>query len=191
MDINDIKKYITDNKDNEDVKSFVSGLYSVQGIEDFITNNSDGKRWLDSTKDKHFAKALETWKQNNLQKIIDDKVAELNPNETPEKKQLRELQSKIESMERDKNRESLKNKALTYATGKKLPISDIIDMFVGADENSTIKNIDKVSEIFNTGVQSAVEERLKTNSYIPPQQHTGNVSHADLHSALTEQYQGK
>ena len=188
MDINEIKEYLENNKDSEDVKSFMQGLYSVDGVTNFLTNNPEGKSWLDSTKDKHFAKALETWKQNNLQGIIDDKIAELNPNETPEKKQLRELQAKIESMERDKNRETLKNKALTYATDKKLPISDIIDMFVGSDENSTIKNIDKVSEIFSTGVQSAVEERLKTNSYIPPQQQTGNVSHADLRSALQDEY---
>lgn len=32
------------------------------------------KKWFDSVKDKHFNKALETWKSNNLTKLIDDEV---------------------------------------------------------------------------------------------------------------------
>ncbi len=43
-------------------------------MQTFFTQNEDGKRWLDSERDKHLNKGLDTWKANNLQKEIDKKI---------------------------------------------------------------------------------------------------------------------
>ena len=51
------------------------------------------KSYLDSVKDKHFDKALETWKSNNLQTIINDEVLKATgKKKTPEQLKIEELE---------------------------------------------------------------------------------------------------
>lgn len=169
MDLNAVKEFIEQNKDNDEVKAYLQGFkqLSVEEVQKFITENTDAKKWFDSEKDKHFSKGLETWKTNNLQKLIDEAVRKANPEETPEQKQLRELQEKINKMEAEKTYEALKNKALTVATEKKIPVS-IVDLFIGEDEESTLSNLVKFEEAMKPYIQEVVEERLKSGAYVPP-----------------------
>lgn len=188
MTIEELKKYVDENKENEELKTYLQGLLNVEGVQEFLGRNEDGKKWLDSEKDKHLAKGLDTWKSNNLQKEIDKKIQELYPDETPEQKQLRELNAKIENMEKEKQREVLKNKALTIASEKKLPINNLVDLFIAEDEESTISNLGKFEEIFGESLKSAVEERLKGSGYTPPSGAGGDNKPKDLNDALKNYY---
>ena len=188
MTIEEVKKFMEENKTNEELKSYLQGLIGVEGVQKFLSENEDGKRFLDSERDKHLSKGLDTWKSNNLQKEIDKKILKLYPEETPEKKQLRELNVKIEKMESEKQREVLKNKALTIAAEKKLPINKIVDLLIANDEESTVSNIGRFEEIFGASVQSAVEERLKSNGYTPPNNVGGTAQPKDLNDALKNYY---
>ena len=189
MTFEEVKKYMDENKTSDEVKAYLQGLMSVEGVQKFLSENEEGRRWFDSEKDKHLEKGLKTWKDNNLQKEIDKKIKELYPEESEEKKQLRELTAKIERMELEKQREILKNKALTIASEKKLPINKIADLFIAEDEEATVANISKFEEIFNSSVQSAVEERLKSNGYNPPQNNSSrNNQPKSLNEALKQYY---
>ena len=53
------------------------------------------------------------------------------------------MTAKIERMELEKQREILKNKALTIASEKKLPINKIADLFIAEDEEATVANISR------------------------------------------------
>lgn len=191
MTFEEIKKYLEENKTSDEVKAYLQGLVSVEGVQTFLTQNEDGKRWLDSERDKHLNKGLDTWKANNLQKEIDKKIKELYPEETEEKKQLRELNAKIEKMESEKQKEVLKNKALTIAADKKLPINKVIDLVLGNDEDSTVANIGRFEEIFSSSVQSAVEERLKSTGYTPPNNNGAGAKSNNLNDALKNYYADK
>lgn len=187
MTLDEVKQYINENKNTEETKAYLQGLITVEGVQSFM-ETQDGKSWLDSVKDKHLQKGLETWKANNLQKEIDKKITDLYPEEFEEKKQLRELNSKIEKMEQEKQHEILKNKALTVAAEKKLPITNIVDLLLGKDEESTIENIGRLETVFGDSVQSAVEERLKSNSYVPPQSKEQEPKVKNLGDALKNYY---
>jgi hypothetical protein len=191
MTFEEVKKYMEENKGSDEVKAYLQGLATVEGMQNFFTQNEDGKKWLDSEKDKHLNKGLDTWKVNNLQKELDKKILELYPEETEEKKQLRELNAKIEKMESEKQREVLKNKALTLAAEKKLPINKVIDLVLGNDEESTISNISRFEEIFSSSVQTAVEERLKSNGYTPPNSNGNDTKAKNLNDALKNYYAEK
>ena len=191
MTLEEAKQYMEENKSSDEVKAYLQGLVNVEGVQTFFTQNEDGKRWLDSERDKHLNKGLETWKTNNLQKEVDKKIHELYPEETEEKKQLRELNAKIVNMELEKQREVLKNKALTLAGEKKLPINKVIDMVIGSDEESTVANIGRFEEIFSSSVQTAVEERLKSNGYTPPNNSGDGAKSKNLNDALKNYYSGK
>jgi hypothetical protein len=91
-------------------------------------------------------------------------------------------------MESEKQREVLKNRALTVVTEKKLPVSNIIDLVLGKDEESTLENIGRIESIFSTSVQSAVEERLKSSSYTPPKNNEQEPKPKNLNDALKTYY---
>ena len=82
----------------------------------------------------------------------------------------------------------MKNKALTVASEKKLPITNIVDLLLGKDEESTLENIGRIETVFGNSVQSAVEERLKSNSYVPPQSKEQEPKVKNLGDALKNYY---
>lgn len=167
MDFNEVKTWMETNKDQEDVKNYLSELSRVtaEGVEGFI-NTEDGKKWIGKQNDSFFTKGLESWKNNNLEKIIEEEISKRNPAETPEQKKIRELEQRLNQKEADEKRQILKNQALTLATSKKLPVN-IIDFFLGDSEDSTTQNLTKLEEVLNKHITAAVEERFK-NGYKPP-----------------------
>jgi len=161
MTLEEVKKFLEDNKDKEDVKAFVGELSDVSAdkVKGFL-ETEEGKRLLQPRLDQNFTKGLETWKANNLEKLIEDEVKKRNPEETPEQKELRKLRQEIEDERKARNRETLVNKALKIADEKSLP-KGVIDYFVGDDEEKTVSNLGKLEEEFNAAVTRAVEAKFK------------------------------
>ena len=157
-----VKKFFADNQNNEEVKAYLLGLnpITVEGVKKFVTENAEAKAWLDSEKDKHSSKSLETWKTNNLQKLIDDEVAKRNPAKTPEQIELEKLRKEIEEERKSRTRQELVNKALKVADEKQLP-KDIIDFFIADDEENTLANLSKLEEEYSKAVQAAVDAKFK------------------------------
>lgn len=162
----EIKQYFDTNKDSEDVKNFLNGFTNVDVFKEKINTDPNFKSFMDSEKDKHSAKSLETWKTNNLQKLIDEGIAKANPTETPEQRQIRELTDRLNKQDTEKKRSDLTNKALKVAQEKKLP-TELIDYFIGQDEESTTKNLEALEKAFNENVNKVADERLK-GGYKPP-----------------------
>ena len=71
-------------------------------------------------------------------------------------------------MKAESARKTLKNQALIYANKKGLPV-DLLDFFIGKDEEATNENMTKFEKAFNDSVGSAVEKKLKDSSYVPPE----------------------
>lgn len=176
MDLQEVKNFINDNKESEEVKVYLQGLnkVSVEGIEKYVTEDEDAKKWFDSIKDKHFNKALETWKSNNLSKLIDDEVKKRFPAKDEKEIEVENLKSEIEKMKQEKLHEILTNKAVKIASDKNLPLS-LVDFFIAKDEDSTVSNLKVLEESFNKEVQKAVEKRLKSEGYNPPKDSSGNA----------------
>jgi hypothetical protein len=167
MNLQEIKKFFEENKDNAEVKAYLEELsaVSIDKVKGFL-DTDEGKKLLQPRLDQHFTKSLETWKNNNLQKLIDEEIKKRYPDEDPKDKTLRELQRKIEQMEKEKLYESLKNKALKIATEKKLPVQ-LIDFMIGEDEEKTISNISQLEEVWNSQLQALVDEKLKSSGTNP------------------------
>ncbi|UOQ47746.1 DUF4355 domain-containing protein [Gracilibacillus caseinilyticus] len=163
MDLEQVKKFLEENQDQEDVKSYIEGLSEVtpDRVETFLESD-EGKKLLQPKLDKYFSKGLETWKEKNLQKLVNDELNKKNPEETPEQKRIRELEQQFETMSKEKTREALKNKALTILNDKKLP-SNLVDVLVSNDEETTLSNLEQFEEVFTTQLQNAVESKLKSD----------------------------
>lgn len=176
MNIEEIKSFINDNKESEEVKTYLQDFnkLSVEGIENYVTEDEEGKKWFDSVKDKHFNKALDTWKTNNLTKLIDDEVKKKFPSKDEKDIEVENLKVEIEKMKQEKLHEALTSKAIKIASDKNLPLN-LVDFFIAQDEEATVNNLKILEESFNKEVQKAVEKRLKNEGYNPPKDTSGNT----------------
>lgn len=167
MKLEDIRAYLEANKESDEVKGYLQELskVTVDGAKSFLETD-EGKKLLQPKLDGYFSKGLETWKNNNLEKIVSEELSKRLPNQTPEQKQLKELQQKLVQIEQEKTRELLKNKALSIATEKKLPTS-LIDFLIGQDEETTVTNLSKLEEVWSSQLQVLVDEKLKSSGITP------------------------
>jgi NH3-dependent NAD+ synthetase len=61
------------------------------GIKDFLENSEDGKKLLQSLSDNRVTRGIDTWKQNNLDKLVEEEIGKRFPPETEEKKETSRL----------------------------------------------------------------------------------------------------
>lgn len=161
MTLEEVKQFLESNKEQEDVKAYIEGLSQVtpDGVTAFL-EQEEGKKLLQPKLDKYFNTGLETWKNNNLSKLIDDEVKTRFPEKDAKDIELEKIRSDLQKMQIEKQRESLTNKAIKIANEQKLPI-DLVDYFIGEDEDKTTQNLTRLKEVFDTHLQSAVDEKLK------------------------------
>nr|MDH3092729.1 DUF4355 domain-containing protein [Bacillus velezensis] len=163
--LEDVKKFLEENKENEDVKSYLNELSAVSAdkVNGFL-DTEEGKRLIQPRLDSHFTKGLDTWKANNLDALVDAKVKELYPEETEEQKRIRKLEKELKDQKTVAQREKLLNKAVSYASEKQLPADvDVVGFFVGEDEESTMKNLGAFEEKYNAALQKAIESKFQEN----------------------------
>ncbi|NFI38789.1 DUF4355 domain-containing protein [Clostridium botulinum] len=169
-DLLELIKDIEDDKDVDEILATSELANKFGGLDMFkqkINTDKDLKSFVDSLKDQHLNKGLETWKSNNLESLVNEKIKELYPEEDPKDLELKKLQQQMEDMKKEKIKEQLTNKALKKMTDEGLP-TDLVNFLVGTDEDSTVKNIDLFKEKFTDKLETTVKERLKDNSYTPP-----------------------
>ncbi|WP_139692540.1 DUF4355 domain-containing protein [Sporolactobacillus terrae] len=168
-DLNEVQQFITDNQDNDEVQAYLSGLnpINVDKLQKFVSEDENGKKWFDSERDKFTSKSIETWKSNNLEKLLESKIKERFPEDDPKDIELKNIKAQLAQMQQEKTHETLLNKATKIANEKHLPLN-LIDYFVGSDEDSTNSNLTKLEEVWNSSLSSAIEAKLKDSSYTPP-----------------------
>ena len=172
MNLEDIKKYLEENKDNNDVvdliKSFQHPL--TRDVVEQWCQDGDGKSWLDRNCDIYATKAVNTarenaiakFKQEELPKIIDDAIkAKSNEGLTPDQMKIKELEEKMakyeaekaESLRLETNRSKLKESGLNTDLARFIKEDSDIDFF---------KNL------INNSVKAEVKNKLGNSSYKPP-----------------------
>jgi len=158
----------------EPVKALVNSGLTLDAFKAKL-NEPDFKSFIDSINDKHFKKAMETFKTNgNLDKLVNEKYLELHPEDKPKDPIMVQLleenkqnKARLEQIEKEKLKEALTNKAFKIATEKNLPV-DLIDFVIGDDEEATKQNLDTLAVIFSKHDEALKAQMLKDNTYIPP-----------------------
>jgi len=172
MDLAEIKKYLDENKDKDEVKIFIAGLnpLDLERVKEYADKQEDGKKWLQSYTDNKVTKGIDTFKEKTLPGLIEaekEKIrVELNPEETEEQKKLRKLEGDLEIEKKARLKTELLNLAIKRADEKNLP-KTFLDRFIGEDETSTIKNLDLLEIEYNKALKDAVEIRFKDSGRDP------------------------
>lgn len=141
----------------------------------------DFKSYLDSVKDKHFDKALETWKSNNLQTIINDEVLKATgKKKTPEQLKIEELEKNFNEQKAKAERAEKIAKYKDVLAEKKIP-GEMIDYFLTDDDETTNTRIDNFATYVEGMVSSSVKEKIASGSYTPPGENgAGDLTVDDL-----------
>lgn len=117
-----------------------------EGITKFL-GTQEGKKYHQPLLDAYHSKGLETWKEKNLQKIIDEAVKKANPQETAEQKRIRELEASFELEKKGRAKEALKNKALQKLAERNIP-SEFAEVLEKVEDEETLgKSIEKLDAL--------------------------------------------
>ena len=172
MNLEDIKKYLEENKENKEVIDFMKSIQQpiTRDTVEAWCKDGDGRSWLDRNCDIYATKAVNTARENaiakfkaeELPKLVDEAVkAKSNEGLTPEQMQLKELQAQLDAMKAEKeqalrleeNRNKLKESGLNTDLAKYIKEDSDIDFF---------KNL------INDSVKAEVKNKLGHSSYKLP-----------------------
>jgi hypothetical protein len=170
----DLEKILELLNDNEALKTdLLANLVNDDVVNNYLDSES-GKKVLQPRMDRNFNKGLDSWKQNNLEKIMNEEIAKRFPNETPEQKQIRELKQQMEQIKQEATREKLTSQATELASKSGLPAA-LVKYFVGSTEEETRCNLDLFESEYKTQLDKTVVERTKGTTPSTPTQTTSTT----------------
>lgn len=188
MVLEEVKQFLESEEGRtEEVGKLLSSYvpFTKEKVQEYVEKEPDAKAWIDSVKDKHLQKGLETWKSNHLESMINDEIKKRFPEKSEQELEVERLKSEINKIKLEKEKETLTNKTMQIASERNLPI-ELAGFFIGENEESTLENLKVLESAFQGSVQKALEERLKTNGYTPPK--AGGAVSQDLEKMSMNDY---
>lgn len=163
MNIEEIKSFFEEHKDDKEVKDYLNGLktVSVDDVKGFL-DTEEGKRFIQPELDRYHSKGLESWKEKNLENLIEQEVQKRNPEQSEEQKRISALEKELEKRDAEAKREKLRSNALGKAQELNLPTS-LVDRFLGDSDEDTEQNLKSLKETFDKYVQEGVESKFKSS----------------------------
>ncbi len=144
-------------EDTEGMVDYLKGLklLTPEGVREYL-ETPEGLRLIQPKLDKYYTTGLETWKANNLDKLVEELHNKKYPPKDERDKEIEELRQRVDKAERERERENLRNKALSQLVEKKLPV-ELIDRFIGDDEATTSTYIEEFEKIYTANLTAAIE----------------------------------
>lgn len=163
MNIEEVKSFFEEHKDDKEVKDYLNGLktVSVDDVKGFL-DTEEGKRFIQPELDRYHSKGLESWKEKNLEELIEQEVRKRNPEQSEEQKRISALEQELEKRDAEAKREKLRSNALGKAQELNLPTS-LVDRFLGDSDEDTEQNLKALKETFDKYVQKGVESKFKSS----------------------------
>jgi hypothetical protein len=148
-----------DNAPTQEQESKIESKINSDVVSEWLETD-EGRKFLQPLFDKKITQAIGTYKENTLPKLVEQEISSRFPAETPEQKQLRALQEKLDKMESTTQKEKLLNQAIIE--GNNMGISPNITKYVlGNSIEETRLNLMTVQNEINSIVQKEVEQRLQ------------------------------
>ncbi|HAR3436644.1 TPA: DUF4355 domain-containing protein [Staphylococcus aureus] len=163
MNIEEVKSFFEEHKDDKEVKDYLKGLktVSVDDVKGFL-DTEEGKRFIQPELERYHSKGLESWKEKNLENLIEQEVQKRNPEQSEEQKRISALEQELEKRDAEAKREKLRSNALGKAQELNLPTS-LVDRFLGDSDEDTEQNLKVLKETFDKYVQEGVESKFKSS----------------------------
>ena len=154
-------------KNNEQLKSLQEVSFDL--VKSYLENKEDGKMYLQKFADSKVTAGIKTWKDNNLQKLIDKAVLDATgKNKEPWQIEMDKMKAEMEQ-EKAKNAKILReSKAKDLLTAKGLKTELLPYINLGADDEAMTNTINNLSVFVNDIVSDQVKTVMASGSYTPP-----------------------
>ena len=174
------------NSDNSINDNTSTGNITLDQFKSALENNIECKGYFDSLCDKtvntRLDKSVESWKDKNLQTIIENEINKRYPQKTESEIKFEEQQKELEKVQAEKRQLELQIRYHDLMSENNLPM-EMLDFVTGKDIESTINNIDRFKKLIETMVNKQadkiVHEKLGSSSYVPPSSNFSN-SHGSM-----------
>lgn len=141
---------------------------TLDEVKDFVESNQDGKQYLQSYGDKRVTDGIKSWKEKNLQTLINDEVLKATgKKKTPEQLKIEELEKKMLENEARAQKAEKVAKYKDVLAEKKIPM-EMIEYFLTDNEETTNTRIDNFSTYVNEMINTGVKEKISDGNYTPP-----------------------
>ena len=154
----------------DDIKpsKFDVSKVTVEDFKEMLSNNKEIKGYYTSTLDSKVSKGINTFKEKTLPSLVEEEIKKRsNEGLTEDQIKLKEMEAKIKQMEQDKIKAEMSSK-YSKILGEKGLSSELIDFVLGANDEITNANIEKIDKIISSSVDTKVNEKIKGSSYTPP-----------------------
>lgn len=154
-------------KNNEQLKSLQE--VNFDSVKSYLENKEDGKMYLQKFADSKVTAGIKTWKDNNLQKLIDKAVLDATgKNKEPWQIEMDKMKAEMEQ-EKAKNAKILReSKAKDLLTAKGLKTELLPYINLGEDDEAMNNTINNLSVFVNDIVSDQVKAVMASGSYTPP-----------------------
>jgi uncharacterized protein YdiU (UPF0061 family) len=167
MTIEEIKAFIDENAESEEVKSFITSLVKVPGIEDILKMPDVQKEF-----DRKVSASIQTFKEKTLPTLVDAEKKKLqesmNPSLTPEMQRIQELEKKLAEKDNNEKLGNNKNKIAKQLADAGLP-AEFADYLADLDEDQSNQKATAFLDSFSKVSQKIRDEVLKGHTNTVPQ----------------------
>lgn len=110
------------------------------GVEDFkkFMETDEGRKILNPMFDKRVSTAIETWKTNNIDKVVNDELVKRGFVQTEEQKKMMELENEIASIRKEK--EMAEKRAIALAELNANGLNATLADYIPHDSEESIRN---------------------------------------------------
>ncbi|NFG39408.1 DUF4355 domain-containing protein [Clostridium botulinum] len=173
-ELNELFKNIADDAEIDEIikGSTLADLFkkdlTLDEVKNFVESSDDGKKYLQTYGDKRVTDGIKTWKDKNLQTLINDEVLKATgKKKTPEQLKIEELEKNFNEQKAKAERAETVAKYKDVLAEKKIPM-EMIDYFLTDNEETTNTRIDNFSTYVNDMVNNGVKDKMADGSYTPP-----------------------
>nr|DAZ49294.1 MAG TPA: protein of unknown function (DUF4355) [Caudoviricetes sp.] len=132
----------------------------VFGVEDFkkFMETEEGRKVLNPMFDKKVSTAIETWKSNNIEKVVNEELVKRGYVKTEEQKKMIELEQQIANIQKEK--ELAEKKAVALAELNANGLNTALADFISYDSEETIRTgVSTFKSILDDLVEKEVKKR--------------------------------
>lgn len=132
----------------------------VYGVEDFkkFMETEEGRKVLNPMFDKKVSTAIETWKSNNIEKVVNEELVKRGYVKTEEQKKMIELEQQIANIQKEK--ELAEKKAVALAELNANGLNTALADFISYDSEETIRTgVSTFKSILDDLVEKEVKKR--------------------------------
>lgn len=160
MTFEEFVAYYNENKDDAEVAKFVNSAALTKENVSAYLDGEEGKQILQPRLDKYHSKSLESWKENNLDKLVEEELAKRNPEKSEAELQVEQLRREIEEERAKNRRQELLGNTTKQLADEGLP-TKLVELLIAEDEEKLNSNVETYRDLVKSVKESAIEEFAK------------------------------